>query len=119
LVGFQSETDVTHFTHYVQSEAHAEQLSHDRLRAFNRTLRVGAYPIGIDVDEVVNLAQAKEGRDTFARMREEYSRRRLLLGGRQARLFERATAADPRLSRTAGAVPGEPKQRDVDPDCVP
>ena len=80
LVGFQSETDVTHFTHYVQSEAHAEQLSHDRLRAFNRTLRIGAYPIGIDVDEVVNLAQAKEGRDTFSRMREEYSRRRLLLG---------------------------------------
>ncbi len=64
----------------VQSEAHAEQLSHDRLRAFNRTLRIGAYPIGIDIDEVVNLAQAKEGRDTFARMREEYSRRRLLLG---------------------------------------
>jgi len=80
LVGFQSETDVTHFTHYVQSEAQAEQLSHDRLRAFNRTLRIGAYPIGIDVDEVVNLAQAKEGRDTFERMREEYSRRRLLLG---------------------------------------
>jgi trehalose 6-phosphate synthase len=42
-------------------------LSHDRLRAFNRTLRVGAYPIGIDVDEVINLAQAKEGRDTFER----------------------------------------------------
>jgi trehalose 6-phosphate synthase len=80
LVGFQSETDVTHFTHYVQSEAQAELLSHDRLRAFNRTLRIGAYPIGIDVGEVVNLAQAKEGRDMFARMREEYSRRRLLLG---------------------------------------
>jgi len=39
-----------------------------------------ALGIGIDVEEFVRLAQAKEGRDMFARMREEYSRRRLLLG---------------------------------------
>uniref|UniRef100_UPI00296AD9BD alpha,alpha-trehalose-phosphate synthase (UDP-forming) n=1 Tax=Paraburkholderia terrae TaxID=311230 RepID=UPI00296AD9BD len=51
-----------------------------RLRAFNRTLRVGAYPIGIDVDEFVKLANARDGVDMFLRMREEYSRRRLLLG---------------------------------------
>ena len=44
LVGFQSEADLTHFSHYVESEAHAQRLSPDRLRAFNRTLRVGAYP---------------------------------------------------------------------------
>jgi trehalose 6-phosphate synthase len=37
----------------------------------NRTLRIGAYPIGIDVDEFVSLAQAKEGGDMFARKREE------------------------------------------------
>jgi trehalose 6-phosphate synthase len=41
---------------------------------------VGAYPIGIDVGEFESLANGKEGRDMFARMREEYSRRRLLLG---------------------------------------
>ncbi|CAL8481626.1 alpha,alpha-trehalose-phosphate synthase (UDP-forming) [Caballeronia sp. S22] len=80
LVGLQSESDVTHFCHYVESEARAERLSRERLRAFNRTLRVGAYPIGIDIDEFVRLAEAKDGRDMFLRMREEYSRRRLLLG---------------------------------------
>ncbi len=79
-VGLQTEADVTHFTHYVESEAHAQRVGTDGLRAFNRTLRIGAYPIGIDVDEFTALANAKEGRDMFARMREEYSRRRLLLG---------------------------------------
>jgi trehalose 6-phosphate synthase len=80
LVGLQTEIDVTHFTHYVESEAHALRIGTDGLRAFNRTLRIGAYPIGIDVDEFTALANAKEGRDMFMRMREEYSRRRLLLG---------------------------------------
>ena len=80
LVGLQTEADVTHFTHYVESEANAQRIGSNELRAFNRTLRVGAYPIGIDVDEFEALANGKEGRDMFMRMREEYSRRRLLLG---------------------------------------
>jgi trehalose 6-phosphate synthase len=80
LVGLQTEADVTHFTHYVEAEANAEPVGPNELRAFNRTLRVGAYPIGIDVSEFESLANGKEGRDMFERMREEYSRRRLLLG---------------------------------------
>jgi trehalose 6-phosphate synthase len=70
-----------HFSHYVESEAQeAQRLNPDRLRAFSRTLQVGAFPIGVDVDEFIGLADSKEGRDMFARMRDEYSRRRLLLG---------------------------------------
>lgn len=80
LVGFQSEVDVTHFARYVESEAGAESLSDGSLRAFNRTVRVGAFPIGIDVDEFNKLANGRDGVDMFRRMREEYSRRRLLLG---------------------------------------
>jgi trehalose 6-phosphate synthase len=80
LVGFQCEADLTHFSHYVESEARAEKVGRDCLRAFDRTLRVGAYPIGIDVDDFVRLAEANEGLRMFAGMREEYSRRRLLLG---------------------------------------
>ena len=80
LVGFQSHVDLGHFTHYVESEAHALEVGPQRLRAFNRTLQAGAYPIGIDVDEFVGLANAREGRDMFTRMRDEYSRRRLLVG---------------------------------------
>ena len=80
LIGFQTEADLRHFGEYVQEEAGAVDLGNSRFRAFNRTVTVGAFPIGIDVDEFAALAHAKEGRDMHERMTEEYSRRKLLLG---------------------------------------
>ena len=80
LVGLQSEADLRHFSSYVQVEAGALDLGSNRFRAFNRTVKAGAFPIGIDVDEFAALTHAKEGRDMHERMKEEYSRRKLLLG---------------------------------------
>jgi trehalose 6-phosphate synthase len=80
VVGFQSRADLLHFSHYVESEAGADVLGDGRFRAYGRTTHAGAFPIGMDVDEFVRLAEAKEGRDMFERMRDEYSRRQLLLG---------------------------------------
>ena len=80
LVGFQAEADLLHFSRYVQAEAGAVDLGEHRFRAFDRTLRAGAFPIGIDVDEFAALTHAKEGVDMYERMKEEYSRRKLLLG---------------------------------------
>lgn len=80
LVGFQSKEDLLHFTHYVQSEAGAQDLGGNRFRAFDRTLRAGAFPIGIDVDEFQALAQSKEGRAIYERTREEHAQRKLLVG---------------------------------------
>jgi trehalose 6-phosphate synthase len=80
VVGFQSRADLLHFSHYVESEAGAEVLGDGRFRAYGRTTHAGAFPIGLDVDDFVRLAEAKEGREMFERMRNEYSRRQLLLG---------------------------------------
>ncbi len=82
LVGFQSERDVAHFSDYVVTEAqsHAEVLADHRFRAFGRTVQIGAFPVAIDVDEFVALTQAREGQEMFLRMREEYCRRKLLIG---------------------------------------
>ncbi len=80
LVGFQSEADLLHFSRYVQAEAGATDLGDNRFRAFNRTVRAGAFPIGIDVEQFAELTQAKDGRDMYERMKVEYSRRKLLLG---------------------------------------
>jgi trehalose 6-phosphate synthase len=80
LVGFQSRTDHGHFASYVESEAHAQNLGDGRWRAFNRTVQAGAFPIGIDVEEFTALTQAPEGREMYERMRNEYSRRKLLVG---------------------------------------
>ena len=58
LVGFQSEADVDHFARYVGVEVGAEALDRYHYRAFGRTVRAQAFPIGIDVDEFTALAEA-------------------------------------------------------------
>ncbi|MGZ5195609.1 MAG: alpha,alpha-trehalose-phosphate synthase (UDP-forming), partial [Ramlibacter sp.] len=80
LLGFQSNADLGHFTAYAQAEAHAQNVGDGRWRAFNRTVHAGAFPIGIDVQEFEALTQAKEAQDMYHRMKEEYSRRKLLVG---------------------------------------
>lgn len=80
LVGFQSEADLLHFLHYARAEAAAEDLGQHRFRADGRSVQAGAFPIGIDVDEFAELTHGKEARDMYQRMKEEYSRRQLLLG---------------------------------------
>jgi trehalose 6-phosphate synthase len=80
LLGFQSNADLGHFAAYAQAEAHAQNVGDGRWRAFNRTVHAGAFPIGIDVQEFEALTQAREGQDMYQRMKEEYSRRKLLVG---------------------------------------
>ncbi|PKO44064.1 MAG: alpha,alpha-trehalose-phosphate synthase (UDP-forming) [Betaproteobacteria bacterium HGW-Betaproteobacteria-3] len=80
LVGFQSNADVAHFSRYVGTETPAIVLGEHEFRAFGKTLRARAFPIGIDVDEFAQLTHAKDGQDMYAQMRDEYSRRRLLIG---------------------------------------
>ncbi|AOY91818.1 alpha,alpha-trehalose-phosphate synthase [Cupriavidus sp. USMAA2-4] len=80
LVGFQSHADLEHFGRYVQSEARAEPMGEHRYRAFHRTVRAQAFPIGIDVDEFAELGRGPEARETYEMMMAQYARRRLLLG---------------------------------------
>ncbi|MGZ5180532.1 MAG: alpha,alpha-trehalose-phosphate synthase (UDP-forming) [Ramlibacter sp.] len=80
LVGFQSKADHEHFCRYIEAEAHAQDLGEGRWRVFNRTLHAGAFPIGIDVNEFQALTDAPEAREMYERMRQEYSRRKLLVG---------------------------------------
>jgi trehalose 6-phosphate synthase len=51
-----------------------------RVRAFGATVVVQSFPIGIDVDEFTRLTHAPDAVETYENMRDEYSRRRLLLG---------------------------------------
>ncbi|TKC83806.1 alpha,alpha-trehalose-phosphate synthase (UDP-forming) [Trinickia terrae] len=62
LLGFQTEPDLRAFCDYVVNEAHGE-VEHaakgpSTIRAFERTLRAAAYPIGIYPDEIAQLAKA-------------------------------------------------------------
>lgn len=80
VVGFQSQSDLDHFSRYVETEAHAQRLPDQRWRAFGRTVHAGAFPIGIDVEEFSQLANGPEAMAMYQRMKTEYSRRKLLVG---------------------------------------
>ena len=80
LVGFQSEADLAHFARYVGVEAGARTLDPHHYRAFGRTVRAQAFPIGIDVDEFAALTHAKEAREMYDTLKREYATRRLLIG---------------------------------------
>ncbi|AKJ32210.1 alpha,alpha-trehalose-phosphate synthase (UDP-forming) [Caldimonas brevitalea] len=125
LVGLQSEADTMHFARYVQAEAGAEELGNDHYRAFNRTVRVSAFPIGIDVDEFSRLAEGKEARETYETMREQYSRRRLLIGidrldyskglPQRIRAFQELLASYPENHRSATLIQiASPTRESVD-----
>ncbi|MCU0928679.1 MAG: alpha,alpha-trehalose-phosphate synthase (UDP-forming) [Burkholderiaceae bacterium] len=80
LVGFQSDADLQHFARYVRNEGRAKQRSDDVFHAFGRSVRARAFPIGIDVDEFDALMQGRDAQDTLATMREQYAKRKLLVG---------------------------------------
>ena len=80
LVGFQARADLDHFARYVETEAHAVPVDEHRWRAFGRTVQAGAFPIGIDVDEFTQLTHAPDAMQMYERIRNEYSRRKLLVG---------------------------------------
>ena len=80
LIGLQTRLDVDHFGHFVQDEAQAQRLSDDRFRAYGHTLCARAFPIGIDVDEFQRLARSRESQDTYAMLKDQYAKRRLLVG---------------------------------------
>ena len=80
LVGVQSEADFVHLARYLVGEAGAEQHGPHRFAAFGRVLHADAFPIGIDVDEFNALGAAEEAQQLLATLREQYSRRRLVVG---------------------------------------
>jgi trehalose 6-phosphate synthase len=95
VVGFQSQEDVQHFADYVQKELNAKKLpspsadAYDvndtrqgaqSFHAFTRTVQAQAFPIGIDVEEFMHLANGKDALDAYTTTRQQYARRRVMIG---------------------------------------
>ena len=58
LVGFQTKDWLSAFQGYVVDEAGGEVAGDGRLSAFGRTIKAGAYPIGIDADNFAAIARS-------------------------------------------------------------
>jgi trehalose 6-phosphate synthase len=109
LLGFQTEDYRQAFEDYVLSEAGGEKVDCNVLRAFGRTVRVGAFPIGIDAEDFGRLLKTTRAR----RMRDLMTActvfRHLIVGvdrldyskGLEDRFmgFERFLAANPDMRR--------------------
>lgn len=68
LVGFQTEDDLARFRDHVGRVFRGKSRG-DTLTAFGREIRVGAFPIGIDVEQFNRYAFTAPGSREFARMR--------------------------------------------------
>ena len=68
LIGFQTTEDVRRFQEHVR-RAYDGTARGDTITAFGREIKVGAFPIGIDVDPFHRYAFTKPGCDEFSRMR--------------------------------------------------
>jgi len=80
LVGFQTVHDLSAFYDYIVLEAGGEVLPGGVVRAFGRTLRAGAFPIGIDTKQVVALAQAHDSSGLRKRLNLTMGKRALIIG---------------------------------------
>ncbi|WP_213953012.1 MULTISPECIES: alpha,alpha-trehalose-phosphate synthase (UDP-forming) [unclassified Variovorax] len=80
LIGLQSHQDQEHFERYVLNEAHGAALPGDVYQGYGQSVRCSAFPIGIDVDEFMELTHARDAQEMCQTMRREYSQRRLMIG---------------------------------------
>ncbi|KAG0163071.1 hypothetical protein DFQ30_000780 [Apophysomyces sp. BC1015] len=84
LVGFQTDGDLRAFVDYIEHEAHGhvERNGCARVRtvhAYGRTLRAGAYPIGVYPDEIAELAEAGESASYVRNLKATLRERQLIM----------------------------------------
>jgi trehalose 6-phosphate synthase len=79
LLGLQTQADVERFCDYVTSALGGERRD-GTVRAFGRTLRVGAFPVGIDAQRFREFAVSPAGEREFRRLRTMLRGRAQIIG---------------------------------------
>ena len=80
LLGFQTEPDLRAFRDYALHEASESERPDGSLELFGHRLTAGVFPIGIDVDEMEELADAAEQEEETRRLVDSLSGRHLIIG---------------------------------------
>ena len=80
LIGFQTEEWLDLFRDYVISEARGELAGYGGLEAFGRRVRIGVFPIGIDVEGFLEARNSREGLRTYDRMAASAAFRSMMVG---------------------------------------
>jgi len=80
LLGFQTEDHLKCFQDYIRHEAGGQLGSDGTVKAFGRTLRASAFPIGIDTETFAGMAAESEGSKQVSRLQESLGGRDLMIG---------------------------------------
>ncbi len=80
LIGFHTHEWLDAFRGYVVNEVDGELRPDGCFHAFGRTVKGGAFPIGIDADEFAAVARSEGALETFTRMRESLGGRQMIVG---------------------------------------
>jgi trehalose 6-phosphate synthase len=80
LVGFQTIEDLTAFHDAIVRSAGGKVLTHGRIHVFDRILRTGVFPIGIDPEAIADMAAHAVRSRTTRRLRESLRGRHLIIG---------------------------------------
>lgn len=80
VVGFQTANDLRAFHDYITLESGGEVLSNGLARAFGRTLKTEVFPIGVDVDPLIESAEASPQLASIRRLKRNFSDIRLMIG---------------------------------------
>jgi trehalose 6-phosphate synthase len=80
LLGFQTQDDLLCFQDYIRREAGGEVGRDGTIRAFGRTLKAAAFPIGIDTEMFTKMAVESEGSKQVARLEQSLGGRDLIIG---------------------------------------
>ncbi len=79
LIGFQTEEGIDAFQGYVRHELDGT-IENGSVSAFGKTVRVGAFPIGIDAKQFVAAIHSPEGLEGYRRMKESQDGRQMIVG---------------------------------------
>lgn len=80
VIGFHTEEWKNAFQSYVIYDADGMALSDGRITAFGRTVRPGAFPIGIDAEAFKSLGVSELAKESYDRLVESKGGRKMLLG---------------------------------------
>jgi trehalose 6-phosphate synthase len=80
LVGFQTERDTANFRRYLLENCGGTLLENGSLHVFDRTLRAATFSIGVDPEDIANLASGEDGRSAAERLGRITEHRALVIG---------------------------------------
>lgn len=80
LIGFQTTEDLLCFQDYITREVGGEVGRDGTIKAFGRTLKAAAFPIGIDTEIFARMAAESEGSKQVTRLEESLGGRDMIIG---------------------------------------